>query len=145
MTAFQVSRPVKWAVAGGSHLPSVLSWTSEDPLAVRIVFGDVTGQVTWVFARDLLADVVAGKCNDTGIGDVRVTRAVNSGLGGRLHDQLSLTLSVQGHVALLRADISLISAFLDNTYIYTPQGTEIVDIDATIVKLLGDEGTIGSA
>src|ERR1700756_5130674 len=141
MTVFQVSHPVNWTVIGnGDRLPSVLKWTSEDPLAVRITFGDATGEVNWIFARDLFADVVTGKCFGAGDGDVHVVRSVNHGLGGPTRDQLVLTLSV-GHVINLRADLSEVKFFIDSTFVYSAQGQEVVDIDTAILRLLDDGWT----
>lgn len=138
MTVFQVSHPVQWTVAGvGQQLSSVLYWTSEDPLAVRICFDDTLGEVNWIIARDLLANVADGKCDEAGDGDVRVTRLVNHGLGPS-SDHLLLTLSV-GQVARLRADIGEVKFFTDRTFAYAKQGEEVVDIDSAITRLL-DEG-----
>jgi hypothetical protein len=136
MTVFHVSHPVEWTVTGaGNKLPSVLKWSSEDPLAVMISFGDATGEVKWTFARDLLADVISGKCDAAGDGDVHVSRSVNHGLSGPGKAQLILVLSVN-HKAMLRADLEQVKFFLDSTFIYSPWGAEIVDIDTTIVRLL---------
>lgn len=139
MTVFHVSHPVSWIVVGVGHrLSSVLHWTSEDPLAVRICFGDTaTGEVNWIFARDLLADVVAGKCDEAGDGDVRVTRLVNHGAGGPPSDHLLLTLAVS-QVVRLRAGMSEVEFFTDSTFAYSKQGEEVMDIDSAIVRLLDD-------
>jgi len=129
-------------IGPGDKLPSVLKWTSTDPLAVTIVFGDGTGEISWIFARDLFADVVAGRCNDSGDGDVHVARSVNHGLGGPSRDQLILTLSV-GHVVNLRTDLDQIKIFLESTFTYSPYGEEVVDVDGAILKLLDDGWTSG--
>jgi hypothetical protein len=141
MTEFQVSHRVTWIVEGtdGSNvaLPSLLSWTSENPLAVHACFGDpdVGGAVEWIFGRDLLIDVVLDGAHTAGEGDVTVARRKNAGLAGPAKDQLILTLSV-GHVVNLRTDLVEIKIFLQNTFIYAPQGQEVVDVDTTIEKLL---------
>lgn len=128
MTKFQVSHPVQWAVVGHSAmLPSVIRWTSEDPLAVELVFEQPAGEVSWMLSRDLFADVVAGRCTDAGDGDVHVTKS---------GDSLILTLAVS-HVVNLKADLAQIDSFLQSTFIYSPYGEEEMDIDATIGKLLG--------
>lgn len=141
MTVFRVSHPVQWTVVGVNHLlSSVLHWTSEDPLAVRVCFGDtsVGDEVNWIFARDLLADVVGGKCDEAGDGDVHITRLVNHGTGGPSSDHLLLTLAVS-QVVRLRAGMSEVRFFTDSTFAYAKQGDEVMDIDSAISRLL-DEG-----
>lgn len=131
MTVFQVSHPVYWIVAEASAgLPSTLYWSSADPVAVKVAFGDSTGVTEWIFARDLLADVCFGRCASAGSGDVHVARVLKDG-----REVVVLTLSV-GHVVHLQADVEEIKFFLEATFIYAPQGQEEIDMDATIDKLL---------
>lgn len=134
MTEFQVSHTVTWAVVGTiDSVPSVMSWTSEDPLAVEVSFGQGDGDhVEWKFARDLLADVVSGKLPRAGEGDVCVRRQKDNAS----QDQLILSLTV-GFTRELRTDLEEIRIFLQNTYMYAPQGEELIDMDATIDKILG--------
>lgn len=143
MTYFQVSCPVSWRVENTSDgLLSVMTWTSADPVAVKISFKDPSGDLDWVFARDLLADVVFEKSEESGAGDVHIARSRNHGLTGRAGDQLVLTLSV-GHIARLRANLSDIRLFLQDTFRHVPQGEEVVDTDSAIVKLLDGGWTSG--
>lgn len=143
MTVFQVSHPAVWTVVGGTErLPSIMRWTSADPVAVQISFGDSTGVVDWILARDLLADVAMGKLEESGVGDVKATRTVNHGLAGPTADQLVLTLSV-GHVIKLRTDLNEVRFFLEATFMYVKQGEENIDIDLALTKLLDDGWTSG--
>lgn len=140
MTTFRVNRDITWTVGGTDlSLPSVLKWTSEDPLAVKVSFGDSTGIVDWVLGRDLLADVVLGRCESAGIGDVHAGRAADG-----IREYLLLTLSVS-RVAQLQAELGEIRFFLEATFQYVPQGEEIevMDIDAAILRLLDDGQATG--
>lgn len=129
MTVFQVSHPVQWTVVGrDAALPSVMKWTSEDPLAIRVIFEQPGGEVSWMFSRDLFADVVAGRCTDAGDGDVHVAKSSSS-------DSLILTLAVN-HVVNLKADLAKIDSFLQSTFIYSPYGEEEIDVDTAIGRLL---------
>lgn len=134
MTVFKVSQPVGWTVLGTGDrppsVPSVMKWTSEDPLAIEIIFEQATGEISWMFSRDLFADVLAGRCTDAGDGDVHVAKS-SSG------DSLILTLAVSHVINLKADDLKEVDFFMQNTFAYCPYGEEEIDIDTAIGKLLG--------
>ncbi|MFF2145778.1 SsgA family sporulation/cell division regulator [Kitasatospora sp. NPDC058190] len=112
-------------------LPTLLSFRSYDPLAVRTVFHtDTDGQVSWVFARDLLAQ---GLRRPSGQGDVQVWP------GAVGHEEvLNLALSSPEGTAWLRAPLHVVAEWLERTYRLVPAGREAggYDLDAELSRLL---------
>jgi hypothetical protein len=137
MTVFKVARAVEWDVLGFDHkMPSTIKWTSEDPLAIEITFGDSAGKVIWLLSRDMFIEVCTGRCDEYGNGDVHLAKRINHGLAGG--ESLVLTLNV-GHVISLKANPGIVNAFLQETLMYSPYGEENLDLDTTITKLLEGE------
>ncbi|GGU96068.1 hypothetical protein HS99_0005350 [Kitasatospora aureofaciens] len=115
-------------------LPTLLSYRSHDPLAVRIVFHtDGDGQVLWAFARDLLAQ---GLRRPSGQGDVQVWPGAVGAVG---HEEvLNLALSSREGTAWLRAPLHGVAEWLERTYRLVPAGRETDghDLDAELSRLL---------
>jgi hypothetical protein len=118
-----------------------LRYRADDPLAVRMLFPaeyslDATGpaegpagpEVTWVFARQLLA---AGLTGPAGIGDVHVRPA--------LGPQTTVELRAAEGVALLRFDTADLRYFLRQSFLAVPEGEEHrhLDADRALAELLG--------
>ncbi|WP_329495197.1 SsgA family sporulation/cell division regulator [Kitasatospora herbaricolor] len=118
-----------------------LRYRADDPLAVRMLFPaeyslDATGteeqkggaEVTWVFARQLLA---AGLAGPAGIGDVHVRPA--------LGPQTMVELRAAEGVALLRFDTADLRYFLRLSFLAVPEGEEHqhLDADRALAELLG--------
>ena len=98
-------------------VPARLSYRSDDPFAVHIVFHINSEQpVRWTFARDLLVDGVFRPC---GHGDVRVWPTNADGRGVVL-----MALSSPDGIALLEAPAPQVSAWLERTLRAVPPGTE---------------------
>ncbi len=116
---------------------ATLRYRPTDPFAVHVVFhagiGDAEGDVSWSFARDLLAE---GLTHPAGIGDVRIWPWEGSDKVGSIALALS---SPDGH-ALFEASRAVMEDFLERTYIQVPLGTEplLMDMESSLATLLGD-------
>lgn len=123
------------AVAQGRSVPvpTRLSYYSGDPYAVHITFS-LAGRapVSWVFARDLLAE---GTARPSGHGDVRI-RPGDAEQSGLLFLELS---SHHGH-ALFTAPVDAVTPWLEETYHLVPAGFEgaSFDLDSEVSRLLGE-------
>ncbi|MBH5335137.1 SsgA family sporulation/cell division regulator [Streptomyces pactum] len=111
-------------------VPARLSYRTDDPYAVHIVFHvGSEAPVHWTFARDLLVEGVFRTCGD---GDVRVWPA-------RLHGRgiVVMGLSSPEGDALLEASASAVSAWLERTLRLVPPGSEgdRLDVDGVLVEL----------
>lgn len=113
-------------------LPAELRYAVTDPYAVRLSLGPSTGpSVTWVFARELLAD---GFRRPTGSGDVLV-------LPGSEQNSRSIriVLSNSAGTALVDLPAAGVVSFLRETFILVPCGAESdhLDLDGAITALTG--------
>lgn len=131
---------LRLVVPGGPSLPVLadLRYAAADPWAVRVAFqtgadADGDGVVEWLFARQLLTDGVAGAVGD---GDVRVWPAVSG--GDRV---VHLAMASPSGSALFEIDRDGLVAFLQQTYLAVPTGSEAaaVDLDAELAQLLTGE------
>lgn len=113
-------------------VPVELRYDSNDPYAVHATFRTGDDHVSWVFARELLADGLRYPCGD---GDVRVWPARERGRG-----VVFVGLSSPDGAALLEAPARSLLAFLEQTYTAVPHGTESahLDIDGAVTRLLGE-------
>jgi Streptomyces sporulation and cell division protein, SsgA len=104
-----------------------LSYDSHDPYAVRAEFHAGRGVVSWIFARELLADGLLGLA---GVGDVRIMPATNPEL-------VLFQLDAADSFALLDAPSAELAEFLDDTYDGVSPGTEHewFDFDEELIKL----------
>lgn len=112
-------------------IDTVLGYRRSDPYAVTMTFLTEDGDLTWTFARDLLA---TGASGPTGDGDVRVAPAL--GADGRALIDIELT-SPDGHL-VLQARTDEVGAFVGRSYDTVAAGQESthVDIDRLVARLL---------
>ena len=112
-------------------VPARLSYDTHDPYAVHITFHlGSDAPVTWVFARDLLAQGTTGMC---GHGDVRVWSTRSKG-----RDVLCMALNSPAGKALLEFPPAPVEAWLERTYRLVPPGSEgdSLDLDSGLAELL---------
>jgi hypothetical protein len=112
-------------------LSATLDYSARDPFAMSVTFHTGDGNVTWVFARDLLRD---GIKDAAGEGDIRFRPAHPS--RGPL---VCVTLSSPSGVANIEAPREELAAFVHDVYTAVPDGAEwmYLDLDTTIDGLLG--------
>ncbi|WP_434442032.1 SsgA family sporulation/cell division regulator [Lentzea sp. E54] len=106
-----------------------LTYATEDPYAVTVVFHAGGGQVTWMFARDLLAD---GLLAPAGEGDVLVRPAADD------PSRVIVELSTPAGSAVLSAVAEELAEFLDRSYDVVQPGEEDlwIDFDRELRKLV---------
>lgn len=102
-------------------VPATFTYRSNDPYAVRVVFGERVGtQVEWVFARELL---IEGLRHTSGTGDVRVRR--QPAVPGREGpDRVHISLSSPEGRAVLSMLPSDLETFLASTRAVVVYGSE---------------------
>jgi hypothetical protein len=131
----QLIGPRSW-----TEVPALLVYEAADPFAVRITFGDTaTGRdagddgVTWLVGRDLLR---VGLDRPAGDGDVRVWPASATA------DVLFLHLRAPSGEALFELSRATLSAFLRETEMLVPVGSEaaVLDLDDELATLLSNGG-----
>ena len=131
----QLIGPRSW-----TEVPALLTYEAADPFAVRITFGDsATGPeaaddgVAWLVGRDLLR---VGLDRPAGDGDVRVWPASATA------DVLFLHLRAPSGEALFELSRATLSAFLRETEVLVPAGSEAaaLDLDDELLALLSNGG-----
>ena len=131
----QLIGPRSW-----TEVPALLTYEAADPFAVRITFGDsATGPeaaddgVAWLVGRDLLR---VGLDRPAGDGDVRVWPASATA------DVLFLHLRAPSGEALFELSRATLSAFLRETEVLVPAGSEAaaLDLDDELATLLSNGG-----
>ncbi|MFE0820682.1 SsgA family sporulation/cell division regulator [Streptomyces sp. NPDC058847] len=114
-------------------VPARLSYRSWDAYSAHITF-TLEGHtpVTWVFARNLLAE---GLVRPSGLGDVRVWPA-----GAEQPGPLYLALSSPDGQALFTVPADVVTPWLEMTYRVVPAGFEgaSLDLDSELSQLLGE-------
>lgn len=118
---------------GTKHdIDTVLGYRSTDPFAVTMTFLTEDGDLTWTFARDLLA---IGVSRPVGDGDVRVSPALSA--DGRATIDIELT-SPDGRL-VLHASAEQVRTFISRSHALVASGAESthIDMDAMITQLLG--------
>ncbi|GGW30096.1 SsgA family sporulation/cell division regulator [Streptomyces xantholiticus] len=116
-------------------VPALLSYRTDDPYAVHIVFHVGSDHpVSWTFARELL---IEGVFRPSGTGDVRVRPSRSEGQGVIL-----VALNSPDGEALLEASSQGVSAWLEQTLRVVPPGSEssALGIDAALAELLAPAG-----
>lgn len=103
-----------------------LRYDPEDPFAVTVVVSRGAQRMTWVFARDLLADGIRSVA-PLGEGDVRVQATA-------VLTDLTFT-GVDGTTALLRVPWWNTREFVRLTEDEVPRGTEQCDVDSWVEAL----------
>lgn len=113
------------------EIPAVLRYRRDDPLAIQVSFPPrvslAGGDVTWVFARDLLA---AGLVAPSGDGDVHIRP---NGPGRAV-----LEFHALAGTAMVRMDADQLRRFLRRSYLLVPAGREHLhlDVDRDLAALL---------
>lgn len=112
-------------------LSATLEYSAVDPFAMSVTFHTGDGNVTWVFARDLMRDGLIGP---SGEGDIQFRPAHPS--RGPI---INITLSSPSGVAHIEAARAELAAFVSEIYSAVPDGSEwmYLDLDTTIDGLLG--------
>lgn len=112
-------------------LTATLQYSASDPFATSATFRTGDGDITWVFARDLLRD---GLGDAVGEGDIHI-RPGHPSRGANVI--ISLT-SPSGTARIEAARGDLVS-FVDDVYTAVPSGSEwmYLDFDAELSELLG--------
>ncbi|GHI32008.1 sporulation protein SsgA [Streptomyces daghestanicus] len=115
-------------------LPARLVYHTDDPYAVCLSLGEPAKSVTWVFARDLLAE---GMRRAAGAGAVLVFPRHRC-----LPDTMRIVLRSPADAALLEIPASLVTAFLHDTYALVAPGAEgtHIDLDGCLARLAGPNG-----
>jgi hypothetical protein len=106
-----------------------------DPYAVRLVVGTSDApEVTWSFARELLAE---GLYDPIGDGDVLVWPC----LATNGHAVVVIELRSPHGMAMLQTPSRAVQRFVESTYAAVPPGTESarIDVDAMVTHLLSAE------
>lgn len=111
------------------QLQAGLAYDSEDPFAITMTFHTRTGDVPWVFHRQLLLD---GLTNPSGEGDVHIWPSID--MNGRAVVVIELTSNSGSFVA--HAQTQEIYHFLIGTLSLVPLGSERIDVDALVDWLL---------
>ncbi|AHH96810.1 SsgA family sporulation/cell division regulator [Kutzneria viridogrisea] len=96
-----------------------LRYDPSDPYAVTATFHHGRGEVSWIFARDLLAD---GLLAATGDGDLHISPMVES-------DVVLLVLTTPEGAAVMEASAEELAEFLDLSYEQVPPGDEWAQVD----------------
>jgi hypothetical protein len=131
----QLIGPRSW-----TEVPALLTYEAADPFAVRITFGDsATGPeaaddgVAWLVGRVLLR---VGLDRPAGDGDVRIWPASATA------DVLFLHLRAPSGEALFELSRATLSAFLRETEVLVPAGSEAaaLDLDDELAALLSNGG-----
>ena len=131
----QLIGPRSW-----TEVTALLTYEAADPFAVRITFGDsATGPeaaddgVAWLVGRDLLR---VGLDRPAGDGDVRIWPASATA------DVLFLHLRAPSGEALFELSRATLSAFLRETEVLVPAGSEAaaLDLDDELAALLSNGG-----
>jgi Streptomyces sporulation and cell division protein, SsgA len=128
LTSAHVAAPEDIA---GVCLPVVFDYYPADPLAVSLTFKSDDYGVTWVIARDLLRDGLAGT---SGVGDVTAWAGKD--------DPHRYYLRVKSGPALTLFTFRTyeIETFLSQTYDSIPVGAELraADLDAELDAMFGE-------
>lgn len=125
----RVSTSCTWTTLSGlEYVPSELRWTTDDPLAVKIVFAL---RQEWAFAYSLIHDATKIEYGRTGSGDIRF-------LTGWAEDgKLIMCLSSPDGAIDLKCDIEAVRAFVSCVEACHPEKFA-VDVDSALVRLLGE-------
>ena len=128
----EVETTVQYVSADSTELPvrASLRYDPVDPYAVHVTFHNDEADVSWSFARELLAWGLPGR---SGIGDVQIWPwATPRG------DFIALALSSSDGNALFKVPRSVLVSFLHRTYEVVARGceTDHLDMDQAIKDLL---------
>ena len=130
----EVEAPVRLLVdSRWHHLPAQLIYLPMDPFAVTLLVQPAPDvEVVWVLARDLLAEgMQRRRTQPAGCGDVQIWQRRS---GGRR--VLVLRLCGDDGEVQLQLDRSTVGEFLRRSYRQVPRGSERMDWDWVIRRLL---------
>ncbi|GAA0986490.1 SsgA family sporulation/cell division regulator [Acrocarpospora macrocephala] len=108
-----------------------LSYTAEDPYAIRMAFHVGNDEpVEWIFARELLTVGIVRRVGD---GDVQVWPARSDG-----ERTLNISLTSPFGQALFEVPLAPLTEFLHRTYELVPAGREVdfMDLDEELTNML---------
>ncbi|UDY22193.1 SsgA family sporulation/cell division regulator [Nocardioides sp. Kera G14] len=113
------------------EVATTMSYCSQDPYAVSLVFHSAAGDVEWVVARTLL---LQGLAAPSGEGDVKVYPSIDEDA----RSVAVLDFSSPDGRLIAQADSHEIQLFLARTFALVPVGTESrhIDMDVLISQLL---------
>ncbi|QUQ66087.1 SsgA family sporulation/cell division regulator [Kutzneria sp. CA-103260] len=114
-------------LGGAVPVPAALRYDPSDPYAVTATFHHGQGEVSWIFARDLLAD---GLLAPSGDGDLHINPVAGS-------DMVLFVLTSPDGAAVMEASAGELADFLDLSYDQVPPGAEWdqVDFDRELAAL----------
>ena len=139
MASQSISRTISMQIqldgGGRAAMPCTLAYSVEDPFAVSATFHSSAGDVTWVFARELLSQ---GFGEPAGTGDI-VIAPLSYGTAKTIRMELN---SPSGQ-AVMHAPREGIEEFLAASEALLPTGHEWVHLnfDAGLAGLLGNGGS----
>lgn len=124
---------VRWELASGVTLDSVLSWSSTDPIVVQITFAAETSEVVWMIARSLFSLALTSGGRQVGEGDAKMIAVPNENL-------FILFLQGPDGLASMATKTDTIRNFMNRTNEIIPDGCEVVDsaVDAIISSIFED-------
>jgi hypothetical protein len=135
MTAITAELSLQLMLDDGSTLevPSTFGYDPDDPYALTATLRSPAGNVSWVFARDLLQEGVYRRVGD---GDLTIWPTISE--DGTF---VCLFLSSPSGEALLQASQQDVRVFLAAAYDLVPAGSEQVGdaLDAELAHLLASE------
>ncbi len=111
------------------QLEAALAYDAQDPFAVTMTFKTRSGDVPWVFHRELLLN---GMSDPAGEGDVRISPSLD--FDGRAVTVIELQSNTGSFVAQARTPE--IYEFVTGTLSIVPLGSEVIDVDKMIDTLL---------
>jgi hypothetical protein len=128
--SYEVEMRIMVDGGGSLPMPCTLRYEVTDPFAVSATFRSTDGTVTWVFARDLLAE---GLSAPAGEGDIRVSPV--HALGRSL---VRLELSSPAGHAVMEGPLAQVEAFLAMSFDVLPAGYEwqYLNFDTALAELL---------
>jgi hypothetical protein len=116
---------------GAVPLVASVDYCADDPYAIKMAFHVGTDEpVEWIFARELLAQGLAGPAGD---GDVKVWPE-----GSQNSDILNVALASPFGEAHFQASLSEVAEFVKSSYQIIPEGSEadFIDLDSELDDLL---------
>lgn len=104
-------------------IPIRVTWSDEDPLILTCEFDGTR----WEIGRDLVREALALPARTVGEGDVRISATMTS---------LFFALSTTEGEALVWMPKERMRGFLVKAYSIVAEGSEKLDVDSTITKIL---------
>jgi hypothetical protein len=132
MVSYPMTLRLLSSQTGSRPLPAQFRYSARDPLAVTVIFDVLSDSpISWVFARELLAEGLDGRA---GVGDISIWPTEDeAGLPA-----IQIRLSSPDGDAYILASAPQVEEFLARTWQVVPPGTEgaLLDIDLALDALL---------